>query len=138
MTRNLDKEWRAVAESLRYSKTHEWARAEGSEYVVGISDFAVGLLSDLVFIDLPEVGRKVAAGETFGEIESVKAVSELYSPLAGEVVAVNTELPDHLEWLNEDPFGKGWLVRLRVADAAGAGELMSAEQYKAHCDAQQH
>jgi glycine cleavage system H protein len=127
-----------VAESLRYSKTHEWARAEGGEFVVGISDFAVGLLSDLVFIDLPEVGRKVASGETLGEIESVKAVSELYSPLAGEVVAVNTELPDHLEWLNEDPFGKGWLVRLRVADAADAGELMSAEQYKAHCDAQQH
>lgn len=127
-----------MAESLRYSKTHEWARAEGGEFVVGISDFAVGLLSDLVFIDLPEVGRKVASGETFGEIESVKAVSELYSPLAGEVVAVNTELPDHLEWLNEDPFGKGWLVRLRVADAADAGELMSAEQYKAHCDAQQH
>ncbi|MBX3452365.1 MAG: glycine cleavage system protein GcvH [Planctomycetaceae bacterium] len=127
-----------MAESLRYSKTHEWARGEGGEFVVGISDFAVGLLSDLVFIDLPEVGRKVAAGETFGEIESVKAVSELYSPLAGEVVAVNTELPDHLEWLNDDPFGKGWLVRLRVADAADAGELMSAEQYKAHCDAQQH
>ncbi len=127
-----------MAESLRYSKTHEWARAEGGEFVVGISDFAVGLLSDLVFIDLPEVGRKVASGETLGEIESVKAVSELYSPLAGEVVAVNTELPDHLEWLSDDPFGKGWLVRLRVADAADAGELMSAEQYKAHCDAQQH
>lgn len=127
-----------MAESLRYSKTHEWARAEGGEYVVGISDFAVGLLSDLVFIDLPEVGRKVAAGETLGEIESVKAVSELYAPLGGEVVAVNTELPDHLEWLSEDPFGKGWLVRLKAKDSADAAELMSAEQYRAHCDAQQH
>ncbi|MEX0725156.1 MAG: glycine cleavage system protein GcvH [Planctomycetaceae bacterium] len=123
---------------LKYRPTHEWVRMEGNEAVVGISEFAVKQLTDLVYIDLPAVGRQVKAGETFGEVESVKAVSDLYAPLTGEVVAVNNALADDLSLLSSDPFGKGWMIRLKVTDDSKLGELLDPQAYEAHCEAESH
>lgn len=123
---------------LKYRPTHEWVRMEGSEAVVGISEFAVKQLTDLVYIDLPAVGRQVKAGETFGEVESVKAVSDLYAPLTGEVTAVNDALVDDLSLLSSDPFGKGWMIKIKVTDDSNASELLDASAYEAHCEAEAH
>lgn len=124
-------------EKLLYAKTHEWVRLEtaGGEKIatVGISAFAVEALTDLVFMELPAVGRQVQAGESFGEIESVKAVSDLYSPVTGEVAAVNDELPDHLERLNEDPYGAGWIARIRVTDESSLKGLLDFAAYQKQC-----
>jgi len=129
-------------EQLLYAKTHEWVHVEnegGAKVAtVGISAFAVEALTDLVFMGLPEVGRKLAAGETFGEVESVKAVSDLYSPVEGEVVAVNTDLPNHLEWLGEDPYGRGWIVKIRVGDETGLQELLDHDAYQKQCAEEGH
>ncbi|MBI4577698.1 MAG: glycine cleavage system protein GcvH [Planctomycetes bacterium] len=119
-------------ENLRYRETHEWLRVEGAEAVVGITDFAVEHLSDLVHLQLPRTGARFRAGEVFGEVESVKAVSELYAPVDGEVMAVNGELPDDLDRLARDPFGEGWMVRLRMADPAQARSLLGASDYESH------
>ena len=105
----------------RYLETHEWAKLEGDTVLVGLTDFAVEELSngnegDLVYCDLPEVGRQLDAGETFGEIESVKAVSDLYSPVTGEVVETNEALVENLDSLNSDPFEEGWMLKVRVTD----------------------
>ena len=122
---------------LLYAETHEWVEltGEGPDKVatIGISAFAIEQLNDLVYMDLPEVGRTVAVGDEFGEVESVKAVSPLYSPVAGEVIEVNAELPDNLEKLNEDPFGFGWIVKIRVSDAAGLDALMDQAAYQQQC-----
>ncbi|MEX1232456.1 MAG: glycine cleavage system protein GcvH [Planctomycetaceae bacterium] len=123
---------------LKYRPTHEWVRMEGNEAVVGISEFAVKQLTDLVYIDLPAVGRQVKAGETFGEVESVKAVSDLYAPLTGEVVAVNNALADDLSLLSSDPFGKGWMIRIKVTDDSKLSELLDPQAYEAHCEAESH
>ena len=105
-------------EQLLYSESHEWtsvAEVDGAKVAtIGISAFAVSELSDLVFMELPEVGKQVAAGEEFGEVESVKAVSPLYSPVDGEIIEVNTDLPNQLETLNEDPYEKGWIIKVSL------------------------
>ncbi len=122
---------------LLYAETHEWVELsqDGDDQIatIGISAFAIEQLNDLVYMDLPEVGRTVAAGEEFGEVESVKAVSPLYCPVDGEVVEVHTELPDSLEKLNEDPFGFGWIVKVRVTDPAGLDSLMDWTAYQKQC-----
>ncbi len=123
---------------LKFAKTHEWAAIENGVATIGISDFAVKLLSDLVFIDLPAKGKKVRAGDTLGEVESVKAVSDIYAPLSGEVVEVNADLADHLERLTTDAFGSGWMVKLKLSEPTEADRLMDDAAYQAHCAAEQH
>ena len=123
---------------LKFAKTHEWAAIENGIATIGISDFAVKLLSDLVFIDLPAKGKKVRAGDTLGEVESVKAVSDIYAPLSGEVIEVNGDLADHLERLTTDAFGSGWMVKLKLAEPAEAANLLDDAAYQAHCAAEQH
>ena len=114
----------------RYGTSHEWARAEGDLVVVGISDYAQHLLSDVVYVELPEVGDALIAGESMGTVESVKAAEDAYAPISGEVVEVNTELEDNPEWVNQDPFGKAWLVKIRPADRGELGKLMDAATYE--------
>ncbi|MCA9096624.1 MAG: glycine cleavage system protein GcvH [Planctomycetaceae bacterium] len=123
---------------LKFAKTHEWVHLEGTQAVIGISDFAVQALTDLVFMQLPAVGRSLKQGEVFGEVESVKAVSDLYAPIAGTVAAVNSELPNHLEWLSEDPFGKGWVIKVDVPEGTTLDHLLDAEAYQKHCDSESH
>lgn len=122
---------------LVYSETHEWVHVaeEGGAKIatVGISAFAVEQLTDLVFMALPQVGQQVTAGGEFGEVESVKAVSTLYSPVAGEVVEVNESLPDRLESLGDDPYGQGWMVKIKVSDEGGLAGLLDHEAYQKQC-----
>ncbi|MBL8729958.1 MAG: glycine cleavage system protein GcvH [Planctomycetes bacterium] len=118
----------------KYLKSHEWCKIENGIATIGISDHAVSHLSDLVFLDLPAKGSSVTAGESFGEIESVKAVSSLYSPVSGEVVDSNTQLPDNLEWLAQEPFGKAWMMKVRVTSQSP--DLIDAAAYDAHCKAE--
>lgn len=125
-------------EELKYAKTHEWVHVEpdagGAKVAtVGISAFAVESLTDLVFMQLPAVGRKVKAGEAFGEIESVKAVSDLYSPVTGEVIDVNKDLPNKLETLSTDPYGAGWIARIRIEDESSLAGLMDYAAYQKQC-----
>lgn len=125
-------------ENLRYARTHEWVHADGPVATVGISAFAVESLTDLVHMQLPEVGRKVKVGDSFGEIESVKAVSDLYSPVNGEVVEVNSALPDRLETLNEDPYGAGWVVKIRLDGDGGVQDLLDYAAYQQQCADETH
>jgi glycine cleavage system H protein len=118
----------------KFLKSHEWCKIENGVATIGITDYAVSHLSDLVFLDLPKKGASVTIGESFGEIESVKAVSSLYSPVSGEVVDVNTKLPDSLEWLAQEPFGKAWMLKIKVT--ASSPELLDAAGYEAHCQAE--
>ena len=125
-------------EELLYSKTHEWVAVESDEAggkvaTVGISGFALEALTDLVFVDLPQVGRKVSAGEPFGEIESVKAVSDLYSPVDGEIIEVNQALVDELEILSDDPYTNGWFVKIRMTDESALAGLMDHAAYQRQC-----
>jgi len=123
----------------RFAKTHEWARVEDDGLVtVGISAYAVEALTDLVFMQLPAVGKRVKAGESLGEIESVKAVSDIYAPVSGEVVAVNTALPAALETLGADPYGSGWIARIKPDDAAQHQALMDRAAYDAVVKSQPH
>ena len=128
----------ANPEGLLYADTHEWVRVteEGGQKfaTVGISAFAVEQLTDLVFMELPEVGTQVEAQGEFGEVESVKAVSPLYSPVDGEVIEVNDTLPDRLELLGQDPYGKGWLIKIKVADESGLGKLLDVAAYQKQCE----
>ena len=120
----------SVPEGRRYTKEHEWALVEGDQVVVGITDFAQHELGDVVYVELPKVGGRVTALKEFGVVESVKAASDLYSPLSGEVVATNAELADHPELVNESPYDRGWMMRVRPDDAAELDQLMDAEAYK--------
>ena len=124
-------------EQLHYSKTHEWAYVteENGEKIatVGISAFAVEQLTDLVYMELPQAGQSVTAGESFGEVESVKAVSDLYSPVTGEVVDVNSELADSLEILGTDPYEAGWIARIKITDETGMDDLMDYAAYQNQC-----
>lgn len=115
----------------KYAKSHEWVRLEGDVAVVGISDYAQHLLSDVVYVDLPEVGDMVTQGESLGTVESVKAAEDAYAPLSGEVLEVNTALEDHPEWINEDPYGKAWLIKVRPGDLSELDNLMDAAAYEA-------
>lgn len=115
---------------LRYDKEHEWVRAEGDVVVIGISDFAQDQLGEVVYVDLPAVGDTVTAGDTFGEVESVKSVSELFSPVSGEVVKVNDELDGAPEAVNEDAYGTGWMIEVKLADPSELDGLMSSGEYQ--------
>lgn len=118
-------------EQLLYCDSHEWAHVSDGVATVGISAFAVAELTDLVFMALPKVGQKVKAGEEFGEVESVKAVSPMYSPISGEVVEVNEDLVNKLEVLSHDPYNEGWIMKVKVADESELGRLLNYEKYKA-------
>ncbi len=117
--------------NARYTKTHEWARREGDELVIGITDYAQSTLSDIVYVDLPDVGDTLTAGEALGVVESVKAAADVLAPVSGDVVAVNDTLSDAPETLNSDPFGAGWMVRVRPSDWAEFEALMDADAYAA-------
>ena len=120
-----------VREDLLYTEEHEWLRVEGETGVVGITAFAAEQLGDVVFVELPQVGRTLERAETFGVVESVKAVSDLFSPVAGQVLEVNSELVARPELLDSDPYGAGWIVRLRIADEGATTELKDAAAYRA-------
>jgi glycine cleavage system H protein len=121
-----------MAAEMRFAKSHEWIRPEdGGLATVGISKYAVEALTDLVFMQLPPVGKKVKAGESLGEIESVKAVSDIYAPVSGEVVEVNSALPGQLDTLGQDPYGAGWLVKIRPDDSAEMAALLDQAAYDA-------
>ena len=124
--------------TLKFSRSHEWLHLDGNTATIGITDFAVEALTDLVYVELPEVGRALAAGEIFGEVESVKAVSDLYAPVAGEVVEINSELPDDLDALGEDPFGRGWMIKLTVTDDSAAEALLDQADYQDYCQSAGH
>lgn len=115
---------------LRYTKEHEWVRLSGDTADIGITDYAQQQLGDVVYVELPEVGATIAAGESFGSVESVKAVSELFAPLSGEVLEVNGALREHPEAVNLEPHAT-WMIRIRPADAAAAGSLLDSTQYDA-------
>ena len=123
-----------VPQDLRYTEQHEYVKEadEAGVYYVGITDYAQGELGDVVFVNLPKPGRRLEAHESFGTIEAVKAVSELYSPVAGQVVEVNGALDGDPAVVNRDPYGEGWMVTLRVADPKALGGLLSAAAYRAH------
>jgi len=115
---------------LLYSKQHEWVRLEGDQAVIGITDHAQEELGEIVYLELPEVGRILKADEVFGTVESVKAVSDLYAPLGGEVIDAHAELADRTETVNESPYGEGWMIRVRIADPAEVSGLLSAQAYE--------
>ncbi len=119
-----------VPEDLRYSDDHEWVARDGDRVRVGITDYAQDALGDVVFVDLPEVGAEVRAGQPFGEVESTKSVSELFSPLDGEVVEVNGELVDRPELVNSDPYGSGWMIVVRATDPSQIEGLLDAAAYR--------
>ena len=116
---------------LRYHKEHEWVRVEGDTAVIGISDFAQDQLGEVVYVDLPSAGEVLASGDTFGEIESVKSVSELFSPVTGKVTDVNHELDSTPESINSDPYGTGWMIKVAMSDPSEVDGLMSATEYDA-------
>jgi len=116
----------------KYTKEHEWARLEGDTAVVGITDYAQGELGDVVFVELPDVGRQLTQGQAFGVVESVKAASDLYAPVSGEVVEVNGQLQQSPELVNTEPFAGGWMIKVRVANKAELDKLLDAAGYEAH------
>jgi glycine cleavage system H protein len=120
-----------IPNDLRYTDEHEWARVEGKSATVGITHHAQEALGDIVFVDLPEVGRQIKKGEAIGAVESVKAVSDLFSPLSGKVLAVNTELTNTPDAVNKEPYGAGWMVKLELSAPAEVEQLLSADGYKA-------
>jgi glycine cleavage system H protein len=113
----------------RYTTEHEWIKPEGADYVVGITAFAQDQLGDIVYVELPKVGDQLEAGKAFGVIESVKTASDLYAPVSGEVIEVNGELVDQPQAVNDDPYNHGWMIKIRVSDAAEVDQLLTAEQY---------
>ncbi len=120
-----------VPSELRYLASHEWVRVENSGIAyVGITDHAQDAMGDLVFVEMPEVGSTVTAGEEAGVVESVKAASDIYSPVSGEVVAINEQLEDSPEMVNSDPYGDGWLFQVKISDASELDELLSADEYQ--------
>lgn len=129
-------------EDLVYAKTHEWVALsqDGGAKIatVGISAFAVEALTDLVFIELPKVGAQVAPEQPFCEVESVKAVSDVYAPVAGEVIEANKKLPDNLEVLSTDPYGEGWIAKIRISDEAGLSKLLDHAAYQKQCQEEGH
>jgi len=119
-----------VPEDLHYSKDHEWVRVEGDVGTIGITDYAQHSLGDVVYVELPKVGDKFEAHESFGSVESVKAVSELFTPVAGEIVEVNEALQDTPESVNSDPYGAAWMIRVRVKDKGAVDALLTAAEYE--------
>lgn len=125
-------------DDLRFAKTHEWVAVEGDIATIGISEFAVKLLTDIVYMSMPAVGKKFSPGESIGEIESVKAVSDIYAPVRGEVLAINEGLPDHLTLLNDSPYEKAWILKYRMADPSQVKNLLSYAEYQKHCETATH
>ncbi|MHD0398313.1 glycine cleavage system protein GcvH [Staphylococcus simulans] len=120
----------AVPEELKYSKEHEWVKVEDDTVTIGITEYAQGELGDIVFVELPETDDDIEEGESFGSAESVKTVSELYAPVSGTVVEINEELEDSPEFVNESPYEKAWMVKVKLNDTSQLDELLSADQYK--------
>lgn len=127
-----------IPENLRYSKDHEWVLVEGDVATIGITDYAQSSLGDVVYVDFPRVGDKFAAHEAFGSVESVKAVSEIFTPLAGEVVEVNEGLNDTPEAVNSDTYGAGWMVKLKMDNSGDADGMMSAAEYEEYLEGIDH
>ncbi len=125
-------------EELRFARTHEWIALDGETATLGISEFAVRQLTDIVHIELPQVGDRVSPGKALGEVESVKAVSDIYAPVHGEVIAVNDALASDLNLLTESAFGEGWIARIRLQDAGEAEQMMTYRQYQEHCESAGH
>ncbi|MBI3449800.1 MAG: glycine cleavage system protein GcvH [Acidobacteria bacterium] len=125
-------------DNLRYTKDHEWVSVKEATGTIGVTHFAQKELGDVVFVELPEVGKKLKTGDEFGTIESVKAVSEVYAPVTGEVVEVNGALVDHPEIVNEDPYGRGWILKVRMDSPSEAAALMDARGYQAFLAGQKH
>lgn len=125
-------------QTLKYAKSDEWVHIDGDVATIGITDFAVKALTDLVYIDLPARGKKVSAGQPFGVVESVKAASDMYSPVTGEVIESNTSLADDLGKLSDDPFGKGWLLKVKLADSNLSTGLMDRTGYETHWASRAH
>jgi glycine cleavage system H protein len=119
-----------VPKDLRYTKEHEWIRSKGGDVEVGITEYAQGELGDVIFVDLPPVGTKVAAMKAFGSIDAVKTVSDLFAPVGGEIVAANTSLKDNPALVNQSPYEQGWMVRIRVENPADVNALLTAEEYE--------
>jgi glycine cleavage system H protein len=119
-----------VPEDLHYSKDHEWVRVEGDQAIIGITDYAQDSLGDVVYVELPKVGDEFAANESFGSVESVKAVSEVFTPISGAVVQINESLADEPEKVNSDPYGQGWMIRVRMSSAGEVDSLLSAAEYE--------
>jgi glycine cleavage system H protein len=125
-----------IPDDLKYTKDHEWARQKGTRVLVGITDFAQDQLGDVVFVELPAVGDEVKRGESFGVVESTKAVSELFAPISGKVVEVNDPLVEAPENINEDPYEEGWMIAIEPSDPKELTELLDAKAYKSHVDEQ--
>lgn len=119
-----------IPANLKYTKDHEWIRVEGDEVTIGITDFAQSELGDIVFVEIETEGEELVQEEVFGTVEAVKTVSDLFMPISGEVMAFNEELEDAPEKVNEDPYGDGWMIRVKIADAAQLDELLSAQDYQ--------
>lgn len=124
----------SVPSELKYTKSHEWVKIDGDIVTIGITDHAQSELGDVVFVELPEAGRALGAGDSFGSVESVKAVSDIYSPVGGEVVETNGSLGAQSELVNSDPYGEGWLIKLKVGNSAELDALLSADDYSASLD----
>jgi len=120
-----------LPENLKYTKDHEWIRLDGTTGVIGITDYAQGELGDIVFVELPPIGRKVELGQVFGTVEAVKAVSDLYSPVTGEVVDVNKEIQDSPELVNKEPNERGWMIKVKIENEAELASLLDIDAYKA-------
>jgi len=120
-----------IPSNLKYTKDHEWIRVEGAFAFIGITDFAQGELGDIVYLEIETVGETLAKEDIFGTIEAVKTVSDLFMPVSGEILEMNETLADAAELVNKDPYGKGWLVKIRMTDASELDELLSADQYQA-------
>jgi glycine cleavage system H protein len=120
---------------LKYTKSHEWVRVEGDTAVVGITDHAQHELTDIVYLELPTAGAEVEAGKPCAVVESVKAASDIYAPVSGEIIAVNEELGEAPELINDDPYGKGWMFKIKMTNTGELGELLSADDYKHHIGA---
>ncbi len=119
-----------IPDDLHYSKDHEWVRVEGNTAVVGITDYAQDSLGDVVYVELPKPGDEFAANESFGSVESVKAVSEVFSPLSGEITGINETLNDAPEKVNEDPYGEGWMIRVQMSNAGEVDSMLTAAEYE--------
>jgi glycine cleavage system H protein len=126
-----------IPADLRYSKDVEWVRVEGDEASIGITDYAQDALSDMVYLELPEVGEVVGVGETFGVVESVKAASDLLMPVSGEVTAVNDALIDSPELVNDDPYGEAWMIRVKLTEPEAVSDLMDAAAYQAYVESRE-
>lgn len=124
-----------IPDDCHYTESDEWVRVDGATVRIGITDYAQSELNDIVFVELPERGSQLEAGQTFGVVESVKAVSDLLAPISGEVTEVHAKLADHPEWLNEDAYGRGWIIAMTPEDMDALDGLMSAAEYRAHVKA---